>query len=332
MSAPERAFFRDSDPLGFILFGRNCHTPEQVRSLITDLRDVSGRDNAPILIDQEGGRVARLKPPHWRAPPPASVFGLLHKVDPDAAARAVSLNARVIGAELYDLGINVDCAPVLDLPGPGADPIIGDRAFSADAGTVGTLGAAFRDGLNRAGVQAVIKHIPGHGRADVDSHRQLPRVVSPMTELAATDFAPFKELSAGPAPQPWAMTAHVVFEAIDPETPATLSARVIEEVIRGTIGFGGLLISDDLSMKALSGPMTERARRAIGAGCDLNLHCNGKLEEMENVARESPEISESVIGKLAQSIGALPVPGRFDCAAALEELDALLAKADITGG
>jgi beta-N-acetylhexosaminidase len=330
LSGEERALFAATDPLGFILFDRNCRTPDQVKSLVAALREISGRNDAPILIDQEGGRVARLKPPHWRAAPAMAVFGRLHRADPDAAARATWLNARLLGAELHDLGINVDCAPVLDLPRSGADPIIGDRAFGTDAGTVAALGDVFIDGLNGAGVLAVIKHIPGHGRAGVDSHLQLPRVASPAAELAATDFAPFKALSGRPAPKPWAMTAHVVFEAIDPENPATLSASVIEGSIRGGIGFDGILISDDLSMDALSGPLAARARKAVTAGCDLNLHCNGKMEEMRDVARESSEISEAVWAKLALSLGALKDPEAFDPKEATQELDLLLAKAGIT--
>jgi beta-N-acetylhexosaminidase len=259
-----------------------------------------------------------------------AVFGHLHRADRDAAARATWLNARLLGAELHDLGINVDCAPVLDLPESGADPIIGDRAFGTDAGIVADLGAAFVDGLNAAGVLAVIKHIPGHGRADVDSHLKLPRVASPAAELAATDFAPFKALSGRPAPQPWAMTAHVVFEAIDPKNPATLSASVIEDAIRGAIGFEGILISDDLSMEALSGPMAARADKAAGAGCDINLHCNGKMGEMRDVARNSADLSEALVAKLALSLGALPEPEAFDPDEAGQELDALLAKAGIT--
>lgn len=321
LSGQERAFFAESDPLGFILFGRNCQTPDQVRSLVAALRELSGRADAPILIDQEGGRVARLAPPHWRAAPPAASFGDLHRADPDAAARAVRLNARLIGAELQALGITVDCAPVLDLPEPGADPIIGDRAFSTDAGTVSVLGAAFRDGLNEAGVGAVIKHIPGHGRAGVDSHLRLPRVAASREALTENDFVPFAALSGGPAqPLPWAMTAHVVFEAVDPEKPATTSARVIEDVIRGEIGFDGILITDDLSMEALSGPLAARAREAIGAGCDLNLHCNAKLEEMGEVAGESPELSEHLTAKLAASLGEVASPGGFDREAAVREL------------
>jgi len=332
LSSQERDFFAEIDPLGFILFDRNCETPDQVRTLTTALRDISGRADAPILIDQEGGRVARLKSPNWRVAPPAAVFGDLHSADPCAAARAAWLNARLIGAELHGLGINVNCAPVLDIPVFGADPIIGDRAFSTDAATVAVLGTAYLDGLCGSGVLAVIKHIPGHGRAGVDSHLQLPRVKSLYDELSATDFAPFKAMSGRPAPQPWAMTAHVVFEAIDAEKPSTLSPSVIGDVIRGGIGFDGILISDDLSMEALSDPLAVRAREAIAAGCDLNLHCNGKLMEMQDVACSSPELSEAVRGKLALSIGALPEPEAFDAGVAVEELDVLFAKAGITSG
>lgn len=332
LNGSERAFFAEADPLGFILFSRNCRTPDQVRSLVGSLREISGRADVPILIDQEGGRVARLKPPHWRPAPAAAVFGRLYGANPEAAVRAVRLNARAIGAELRDLGINVDCAPVLDLARRDADPIIGDRAFSSDAAIVASLGAAFCDGLQGAGVLPVIKHVPGHGRAAVDSHKQLPRVTCPAAELAGTDFTPFKALSTRPAPKPWAMTAHVVFEAVDPANPATLSATVIDEVIRGSIGFDGLLMSDDLSMNALSGPVGQRARRAVDAGCELTLHCNGKMDEMREVAHCSPELSEALTAKLTESIGALPEPPGFDGAAALEELDDLLANAGITTG
>ena len=332
LSGRERAFFAEADPYGFILFERNCQTPDQVRRLVAALREISGRADAPILIDQEGGRVARLKPPHWRAAPPAAAFGELHRANAGAAARAVRLNGRLIGAELFDLGINVDCAPVLDIQAPGADPVIGDRAFSDDPKAVAALGRAFCDGLLASGVLPVIKHIPGHGRAGADSHVALPRVAAARDVLAATDFVPFKPSSGGPGSEarPWAMTGHVVFETIDPENPATLSARVIEEVIRGDIGFDGILITDDLSMEALSGPLAARARKAMGAGCDLNLHCNGKMEEMAEVALESPELSVSVMAKLALSLGALPAAAPLDSAKAKRDLDGALAKAAIT--
>ncbi len=332
LSAEEDAFFTDADPLGFILFERNCETPDQVRALTHALREISGRDDAPILIDQEGGRVARLKPPHWRKAPASAAFGALYLSDRDAAVRAVRLNARLIGTELHGLGINVDCAPVLDLPAPGADPIIGDRAFAANAETAAALGAAFCDGLHGAEVLAVIKHIPGHGRANVDSHVGLPLVTAPAVELWATDFAPFKALSGGPPPKPWAMTAHVVYEAIDRANPATLSAAVIGDVIRDDLGFDGILISDDLSMEALSGNLSARADKAMAAGCDLNLHCNGKIEEMREVAQKSPEISDEVLARLASSLGALGAADAFDPKEAREELDGLLSQSAMGEG
>ncbi len=327
LSQRERAFFQEADPLGFILFARNCESPDQVRGLTQDLRGISGRADAPVLIDQEGGRVARLAPPHWRAAPPAAAFGALYLEDPEAGRRAARLNARLIGAELRALGINVDCAPVLDLPGPGADPIIGDRAFAADPATVAELGGAFRAGLNDAGVLAVIKHIPGHGRADADSHLALPRVDCPREELSATDFRPFRALAQTEPPRPWAMTAHVVFEALDRERPATLSTAVIEETIRREIGFDGILITDDLSMQALEGPMRGRAAAAIAAGCDLTLHCNGKLDEMTEVAAGTPEISPRAAARLEASLGALPAPRAIDAAADGAELESLFARA-----
>ncbi|MDX1485277.1 MAG: beta-N-acetylhexosaminidase [Alphaproteobacteria bacterium] len=323
-SAGESAFFAEADPLGFILFQRNCAGTEQVRGLTARLREISGRADAPILIDQEGGRVARLKPPEWRAPPAAARFGVLYRSDPSAAIRAARLNAELIGCELFDLGITVDCAPVLDLPQPDADPIIGDRAFSCDVDAVTELGAAFRDGLHAAGVLSVIKHIPGHGRARVDSHLALPRVTVSRDALAATDFAPFAALAGGPMPQSWAMTAHVVYEAIDRDRPATLSPVVVGEIIRREIGFDGILMSDDLSMRALSGPIGTRARDAIASGCDLALHCNGDMAEMEEIARHAPALSNQMTERLSQSLGALPKPQGFDRAAAVRELATLL--------
>ncbi len=324
LSNAERRFFAEADPLGFILFSRNCQTPDQCRALITELRDISGRGDAPILIDQEGGRVARLGAPHWREAPPAAAFGALYGESRENGLGAVRLSARLIGAELHDLGITVDCAPVLDLQTAGADPVIGDRAFSDDAGTVAALGQAFCDGLLAAGVLPVIKHIPGHGRAEADSHADLPRVAAPRAELAETDFAPFRALSGGPSPKPWAMTAHVVFTSIDPDYPATVSNTVIDEVIRGDIGFDGILISDDLSMEALSGPIGARSRDALAAGCDLILHCNGDMAEMVAVTQESPDLSEDIATKLAASLGALGTPEAFDRDQSVKRLESYL--------
>ncbi|MCZ6885331.1 MAG: beta-N-acetylhexosaminidase [Alphaproteobacteria bacterium] len=317
----ERRLFAEADPLGFILFSRNCGTPDQVRALTADLRSISGRGDVAILIDQEGGRVARLGAPHWRVAPNAAAFGVLYRQSQERGLGAVELNARLIGAELHDLGINVDCAPVLDLPRDGADPIIGDRAFSDDAMTISALGLAFCEGLLAAGVLPVLKHIPGHGRAEADSHVALPRVATPWAELAATDFVPFRALSRGLSPKPWAMTAHVVFTAMDSDQPATLSKAVIDEVIRRAIGFDGIVISDDLSMKALSGPIGTRSRDAFAAGCDLILHCNGDMAEMAAAAQESPDLSVDMTTKLAASLGALGAPEDFDRDQAVMELE-----------
>ena len=321
LTKSERSFFADADPLGFILFSRNCRSPDQIRALIADLCDISGRGDAPILIDQEGGRIARLGAPHWRAAPPAAVFGDLYHSSEEAALRAVQLNALLIGADLVDLGITVDCAPVLDLPAADADPVIGDRAFSDNPGAVTALGQAFCDGLLGAGVLPIIKHIPGHGRADADSHVDLPHVAASREELAETDFVPFRALSGGPSPKPWAMTAHVVFAAIDPDFPATLSKIVIDQVIRREIGFDGILISDDLAMNALSGAIGARCRDALAAGCDVILHCNGEMAEMVAVAQEAPELSEQTATKLAASVGAVGTPEGFDRDQSVKELE-----------
>lgn len=284
LTVEEAAFFAASDPLGFILFGRNCRDREQLRALVAALRAAVGRPDAPVLIDQEGGRVARLRPPEWRAYPPAA---RLAAMPGHAASEAVRLGARLIAADLAELGITVDCAPVLDLPARGADPVIGDRAYGSEPIAVARLGRAFCDGLLEGGVLPVIKHIPGHGRAEVDSHRALPRVEADHPTLSATDFQPFRAL----ADTPWAMTAHIVFACLDDAAPATFSRRVIDTIIRDEIGFAGVLLSDDLSMGALAGSLAERTRRAIDAGCDLVLHCTGVLPEMAEVAAAAPLIS-----------------------------------------
>ena len=289
LSSEEGAFFRDVQPLGFILFARNVVEPDQVRRLVNDLRASVEHAEAPVLIDQEGGRVQRLKPPHWRAAAAAAKFGALAAQRVDAGRKAVFLNHQLIGADLAALGIDVDCAPLIDVHQPGAHDVIGDRAFSGDPAQVATLGRAAADGLLSVGITPVIKHIPGHGRTMVDSHHDLPRVTASRAELSRTDFVPFKRL----ADLPWGMTAHILYEAIDPEQPATLSAKVIAEIIRGEIGFDGLLLSDDLSMKALRGTLSELARRSVAAGCDIALHCNGKMEEMVEVAAGTPPLSKA---------------------------------------
>ena len=289
LSAEERAFFRDTQPLGFILFARNIQDPDQVRRLVGDLRASVAHADAPVLIDQEGGRVQRLRPPHWRAAAPAARFGDLARRQAQSGAKAVFLNHQLIGAELAALGIDVDCAPLIDVHQPGAHDVIGDRAFSGDPEEVAILGRAAADGLISAGITPIIKHIPGHGRSMVDSHHDLPRVATSHAELARTDFLPFRRLND----MPWAMTAHIVYEALDPALPATLSPKVIGEVIRGEIGFDGLLLSDDMSMKALNGPLEDLTRRALQAGCDVALHCNGKMEEMRQIAAGAAPLSKA---------------------------------------
>ncbi len=275
----EKRFFAESDPYGFILFARNIEQPEQVRRLVDDLRQSVGR-YAPILIDQEGGRVQRLRPPYWPARPPMALFGRMAAVDLPLARRAAGLNARLIAEDLMDLGIDVDCAPLLDVPVAGADAIIGDRAFNDDPMLIADLGRAVMQGLLDGGVMPIVKHIPGHGRAMVDSHKGLPVVDSDRATLEATDFVPFRALRDAP----WAMTAHVVYSAFDDRAPATMSRLVIDQVIRGFIGCDAVLLSDDLSMHALSGRFEDRAALSLAAGCDLVLHCNGDDAEMRAVA------------------------------------------------
>jgi beta-N-acetylhexosaminidase len=286
LTSDERAFFRDTAPWGFILFKRNIEAPEQVRALTGALREAIGAADAPILIDQEGGRVQRMGPPHWRRYPPGRAFG---RADGGLLMQreTARLGARLIAHDLLSVGINVDCLPVLDVPVPGAHDVIGDRAYAEEPAAVAVLGRAAAEGLLAGGVLPVIKHMPGHGRARADSHKALPVVDASREELERIDFEPFRML----ADMPLAMTAHVVYTAIDPEGPATTSRKVMEEVIRGAIGFGGLVMSDDLSMNALSGSLRERAAAALAVGCDVALHCNGKLDEMQAVAEAAPALS-----------------------------------------
>ncbi len=330
LGAKELNFLQETDPLGFILFARNIASPDQVRALTTEMRNAVGRADAPVLIDQEGGRVARLRAPQWRAAPPAAVFGELYRLNAELGLMATRLNAQMIGNELIALGINVDCAPVADVPVADADPIIGDRAFATEPGPVRMLAGAFCEGLAAAGVLPVIKHIPGHGRAEVDSHKALPRVTAHRADLSARDFAPFKALARRRDPEPWAMTAHVIYDCCDPDRPATQSRAVIDNIIRGEIGFDGIVLSDDLSMGALTGPYDERARIALAAGCDLMLHCNGKLEEMVPAAAGCADLSATAERRLARSLGALGAPEPFDAEAAKEELARMLAP--VSGG
>jgi beta-N-acetylhexosaminidase len=292
----------------------------QVKALIAQLRETVGDANAPVLIDQEGGRVARLRPPHWKARSPAARFGALHAANPEAAREATYLNARLIAHDLSELGINVDCLPVLDVPISGAHDIIGDRAFAADPATIIALGRAQIEGLMDGGVLPVMKHIPGHGRAGADSHLALPRLSASAEELSASDFVTFRSLDQCPI----AMTAHVVYESIDPQRPATTSPKVIRDVIRGEIGFEGLLMSDDLSMKALDGPLSVRAKAALFAGCDLALHCNGDMDEMRDVASEVKNLEGAALKRSAQALSHLSAPSPFDPAAAEARLALLL--------
>ena len=282
LSPDERSFFKDTQPWGFIVFARNILTKPQLTKLVQSLRETVDDPKAPVLIDQEGGRVARLRPPQWKSRPAARQFGELHERDAETAREAVYLNARLIAHDLREVGINVDCTPVLDVPVEGASDVIGDRAFAKDPALVIDLGRHVIEGMLEGGVLPVMKHIPGHGRAIADSHLALPRVSTSAEELSATDFVTFRSLNQCPL----AMTAHVVYEAIDAQRPATTSPKVIRYVIRGEIGFDGVLLCDDLSMNALAGPLSVRTKAALFAGCDIVLHCNGKLEEMREVAGE----------------------------------------------
>lgn len=295
LSDDERKFFTLEKPLGFILFKRNIETPVQVKKLVRQLKECVGWD-CPILIDQEGGRVARLKPPHWRNSPPAKVFADLALKNTDSALEAIYMNARLIGEELHGIGVNVDCAPVCDLLFEDAHDIVGDRSFGTNPEKVAQFARQMAMGLADSGVLPIMKHIPGHGRAHVDSHESLPIVDTPLAELRKTDFLVFEKL----ANIPWAMTAHITYTAIDSENPATLSKKVIR-IIRDDIGFSGILISDDLSMKALKGNFAELAQASLKAGCDLVLHCNGEMEEMLEVSTGTTIIGNDLAARIEKS-------------------------------
>ena len=320
LSAPEREFIRGTRPWGFILFKRNVEAPDQVTALIEELRSCLGEADAPVLIDQEGGRVARLGPPHWPVYPPGATFGALYDLDKTLGLKAARLSARLIAADLIDLGITVDCLPLADVPVAGADAVIGNRAYGTEPAKVAAIARAVTEGLEQGGVLPVLKHIPGHGRAMADSHFGLPTVDTPEEELQRTDFAAFQPL----ADLPMAMTAHVVFSALDPAQPATTSATIIRQVIRGTIGFQGLLMSDDVSMNALAGSIAERTRAIVNAGCDMVLHCNGKLEEMRDVAGETPELAGEALERARRALASRRAPEPFDRQAARAELEALM--------
>lgn len=297
LTADERAFFRDCDPAGYILFGRNIETRAQVRALTDELRAIHGRDRLLICIDQEGGRVQRMKAPEWLAYPPGEVFDRLYDVAPATAIEAARANAEALGIDLAEAGISVDCLPLLDVRQPGAHDVIGDRALGSEPMRVAALGRAVLDGLARAGVCGVVKHMPGHGRAGADSHKELPTVTATDGELA-TDLAPFRTLANAPI----AMTGHILFTAWDRENPATQSSFVVEEIIRKRIGFGGLLLTDDLDMEALSGSVPERAARAIAAGCDVALNCWAKMDDMIGIASALPAMADQALARLNRAL------------------------------
>lgn len=320
LSANERAFLREARPWGLIIFKRNVSEPAQLTELICSFRDAVGWD-APVLVDQEGGRVQRLGPPHWPAYPAGARYGELYDREPAAGLAAARLAGHLIAADLRPLGIDVDCLPLADVPVPGSDAVIGDRAYGAEPAKVAAIAGAIAQGLMAGGVLPVLKHLPGHGRAKADSHHRLPVVDSDRATLEATDFAAFKPLAS----LPLGMTAHVVFSAIDPVAPATTSGKIVEEVIRGFIGFRGLLMSDDISMGALSGTLAERSRAALAAGCDLVLHCNGDLAEMSAVAANVPVLSGQAAARADAALAQRSAPERFDVEAAREIFNRMLA-------
>ena len=327
LSAEERQFVRAERPWGFILFKRNIETPDQVLRLVGELRESVADSDAPVLIDQEGGRVQRFGPPYWPVYPPGALFGTLYDIDRGLGLSAARLSARLIAADLYETGVTVDCLPLADVPVAGADAVIGNRAYGTEPAKVAAIARAVTEGLQQGGILPVLKHIPGHGRATADTHFGLPVVDTPKSELERTDFAAFQPL----ADLPMAMTAHVVFSALDPAQPATTSATIIEQVIRGVIGFQGLLMSDDVSMNALAWSIAERTRAIVGAGCDMVLHCNGKLDEMREVAAETPELSGRALERAARALASRQPPRPFDRTAARAELDALITRAGTAG-
>jgi beta-N-acetylhexosaminidase len=318
----ERAFLRDAEPWGLILFGRNVASPDSLRRLTDDFRATLGR-NAPILIDQEGGRVQRMGPPSWPKFPPGMVYGAVYDREPARGLALARLGARLIAADLSAVGIDVDCMPVADVPVAGADAVIGDRAFGTQPDKVAALAGAFAEGLADGGVLPVVKHIPGHGRAMADSHRKLPVVTADRETLEATDFAAFRPLAAFPL----AMTAHVVFTAVDAVAPATTSVAIVRDVIRGWIGYQGLLMSDDISMDALRGSLGERTQAAISAGCDMVLHCNGNMDEMLAVAAAAPRLEGKAARRAAAAVAGRKPVAPIDVVARRSEFFALIGEA-----
>jgi beta-N-acetylhexosaminidase len=320
LTADERAFVREARPWGLILFKRNIEDKAQTTRLVKEFLGAVGDADAPVLVDQEGGRVQRLGPPLWPAYPPGAAYADLYRRDKTKGLRAAQLGARLIAADLHPLGINVDCLPLADVPVRGADSVIGDRAYGDTAAQVAAIAGAVAEGLQDGAVLPVLKHIPGHGRANADSHLSLPVVNATRAELEATDFAAFRPLNG----LPLGMTAHVVFTAFDPVLPVTTSATMIREVIRGFIGFGGLLMGDDVSMGALSGSIGERARASLAAGCDLVLHCNGRLDEMQQVAAEVPELKGEAGRRSAAALASRRAPSSIDLDQARREFADLM--------
>lgn len=318
----EKRFFRSARPLGLILFKRNCESAEQIHRLVDDYRDAVGEACTLVLIDQEGGRVQRLGPPVWPAYPPARAFNALYARDRAKGLAAARAGARLIARDLAACGINTNCAPVLDLPVPGAHDIIGNRAYGATADEVIALGRAVMEGYLEGGVLPVIKHIPGHGRATADSHVSLPTITETRAVLEATDFVPFHALRDAPL----GMTAHVLMPEFDRASPASASPVIIRDVIRGSICFDGLLMCDDIGMNALTGTMEERAQAVLAAGCDVVLHCNGKLSQMEAVAAVTPMLAGNALRRFEAATGRLTLPEPFDTAAAEALLGEVLAE------
>ncbi|PCD03952.1 beta-hexosaminidase [Sphingomonas spermidinifaciens] len=321
LSPDERAFFREADPLGYILFARNVVDRGQLRALTDDLRALSGRDELPILIDQEGGPVTRMKPPEWPMTPAGPAFAKLWEIAPASAIEAARVNAQAIGLMLAEVGISVDCLPLLDVAVEGATPAVASRTYGSEPMQVAALGRAVLDGLAAGGTIGVVKHMPGHGRARVDSHLELPRVTATAEELEV-DFEPFRTL----AHAPMGMTCHCVFEAYDPERPATLSPAIVGEVIRGRIGFDGLLMTDDIDMKALSGSAGDKAASAIAAGCDVVLDCWARMPEMVEIADRVSPAGEATLGRLNRAMAGRGAP-QGDLAELFAKRDALLALA-----
>ncbi|NVD45473.1 beta-N-acetylhexosaminidase [Qipengyuania atrilutea] len=327
LTAQERDFFREADPAGYILFGRNCVNRAQMRTLTDALRNIHGRDALYICIDQEGGRVARMRPPEWPEFPAGARFTALYQEAPASAIQAARLNAEAMGRELAAVGITADCHPPLDIPVPGAHDVIGDRALGTDPLQVAAIGRGILDGFAKAGIAGCIKHMPGHGRSTVDTHKDLPTVTATAEELER-DIGPFRSLNHAPA----GMTGHLIFTAWDADNPATLSNTVIEEIIRGTIGFDGLLMTDDIDMQALSGTIPERSAKAIEAGCDLVLNCWAKMDDMQGIANDLPALPKKGHERLERALAITRLTPADEVEAAetlLAERDALFAAAGL---